>query len=324
MAARAQRASKRDRPRPVSAPFLFPILDLPLELQLAVIERAADAATFRALALTCRSFAEMCGRLAPAMQLRCLRRCTDDVLEVGGIPVPDDNIGIRTWTELPDCSFHGEMLTHLHTCVVEMRDNWRFLVPSPQPGQLVEREFYNLGKKHGTQERWYANGNIHMRTELHHGDQHGLRQEWWPNGHLHTREIYDANIGLGVKEVWLESGEISDYFEYDDEGSDHGTRRRWDKNTHALIEDLIYVHGEHHGKQRTWYSNGQLRAVDHYRYGARIGLTERWYENGQKFLEHSYDPRGSGRLLPDTMRAWDGAGGELDPMIFSVFYDTQT
>lgn len=113
-------------------------------------------------------------------------------------------------------------------------------------GEMVERVRYVDGLRHGSSERWYADGTPAFRATYRHGRRDGTVESWWPDGTRRAQAHYDDGVADGVQREWYRSG--------------------------APFKELTLVDGQEAGLQRAWREHGALYANYVARDGRNFGL----------------------------------------------------
>jgi antitoxin component YwqK of YwqJK toxin-antitoxin module len=122
-------------------------------------------------------------------------------------------------------------------------------VESAASGGVVAKIQYQEGKKHGVEQKWFADGSPSYYSEYHEGKKHGTTKTWWKNGHPRSVGRFADGIGEGIQEQWYQSG--------------------------SLFKKRQLVNGKEQGLQQSWRENGKLynnyEAKDGRIYGLKRG-----------------------------------------------------
>jgi len=98
--------------------------------------------------------------------------------------------------------------------------------------------------REGTYERWYANGNLHMRGSLRADREEGVWHKYHENGQLKKRLAYSRGEIHGRYESWYPNGQKSSEGEFD-RGSPTGSWTVWNEDGSIDAERTgRYVDGE--------------------------------------------------------------------------------
>ncbi|MEP3836056.1 MAG: hypothetical protein ABJM36_00315 [Algibacter sp.] len=125
-----------------------------------------------------------------------------------------------------------------------------YLVSYYEPLKLKSKIEYVDGKKHGSENQWYINGDKSIERFYKKGFKTGIHNSWWKDG--------------------------TPKFEYhfNEKGKFHGVVKEWYKNS-QIFRDFNYVEGKEVGHQRMWKNDGTIKAnyevVNNERFGL-IGL----------------------------------------------------
>lgn len=113
-------------------------------------------------------------------------------------------------------------------------------------GSVAEKAGYLDGKRHGTLERWAADGSPMFRAEYCTGRRNGQITSWWPNGNIRSFSNFQNDLLHGEVVQWYADGKI--------------------------FKRLNYKQGKEDGLQKAWRKNGKLYANFEVRNGRTFGL----------------------------------------------------
>jgi antitoxin component YwqK of YwqJK toxin-antitoxin module len=142
------------------------------------------------------------------------------------------------------------------------------------PNGKIEEEYFEVnGKKNGMYKSFYENGIVSSVGEFKFGQMHSDWKYYYSTGQLMSIQKY--NKGRLIKiDAWNEknehvikngNGEIIIYYS---NGSP--------KLINRFINNML------HGKQESWYENGQKESELNYNKGKIISEPKNWDENGNE------------------------------------------
>jgi antitoxin component YwqK of YwqJK toxin-antitoxin module len=143
----------------------------------------------------------------------------------------------------------------------------------------------------------YAYGQYESKGKLKNGSPHGYWVVWYENGQKkHEGTYINGEIDFAIGGTsWNEYGQISMQAKLNEGKLVSLERDYFDKTvlSNGKIENQIkseinYVDEMKHGKELTWYENGQLSSETNYLDDMRNGKALYWYENGQLSSEINY------------------------------------
>lgn len=144
----------------------------------------------------------------------------------------------------------------------------------------------NQGRKHGTWEKKYPNGNIMYEGEFEHGKPVGEFKRYHRNGELQAimfhknddrvyAELYDKKGKKRAEGIYISQKKDSTWSFYNDKGE--------------LISTEMYSNGLRNGKSVKYYSNGDTAQVMRYDNGKKNGLFTDYFGNGTIQMQGYYD-----------------------------------
>ncbi len=113
--------------------------------------------------------------------------------------------------------------------------------------QLKSKALYQKGRKEGTEELFYQEGQLKTYREYTGGIKTGIHKGWWPN-----------------------SAPMFEY-QFDEKGRYDGYVKEWYSNG-QLLKTFNYSDGKEDGRQQMFRSNGAIRANYQVINGERFGL----------------------------------------------------
>lgn len=136
------------------------------------------------------------------------------------------------------------------------------------------------GKKSGTYEKFYPDGNLYEKAEFNEGELHGERQLLFPNGQVEVLENYVNGQYQGIAKTYYEGGQLRNEGQYNDNAAD-GIWKSFYSNG-QLKEEVVYVQNEEQGPFKEWHENGNIKAQGTYKDGDNEdGELKLFDENGQ-------------------------------------------
>mmetsp|Transcript_30666 Transcript_30666/g.34223 ORF Transcript_30666/g.34223 Transcript_30666/m.34223 type:complete len:205 (+) Transcript_30666:180-794(+) len=149
-----------------------------------------------------------------------------------------------------------------------------------------DREFNKHGKwqkRRTTSQRDSLDGvsvsQIVCREYWRHGKRHGDFRNWHNNGQLQRKQFYvDGRLEGDVK-YWYEDGQLHRHFNFVD-GKLEGVFKQWHSNG-KIWEEHNYVKGKLEGELKMWFCNGQLRRKCCYVDDKLKGEYKNWNEVGE-------------------------------------------
>jgi uncharacterized protein len=137
-------------------------------------------------------------------------------------------------------------------------------------GKIDSREKYIYGKKEGTWETYYTNGNIRETNTYKNNLQIGKSIGYDEEGNM----IYDANFEI----IKGDSIDIS---------VKTGTEKRW-KNK-VLVFETTYKNGKENGIRKSYFPSGKLSQIQNFVDDLLQGESIEYYENGNIKSKRNYN-----------------------------------
>jgi antitoxin component YwqK of YwqJK toxin-antitoxin module len=154
-------------------------------------------------------------------------------------------------------------------------------------GGLQRETIYDATGPHVTE--WYSNGQLASKR----GPQGstdfpatGLILEYHANGVIKSRAHYAQGLREGELEVFYDSGARWEVARYE-HGELHGRQRKWWTNGRLAL-DTNWLGGALHGRYQRWYPSGKTWEVATYDRGAQVGAHRKWWSNGRLALESAW------------------------------------
>lgn len=136
------------------------------------------------------------------------------------------------------------------------------------------------GKKSGTYEKFYPDGNLYERAEFSDGELHGVRQLMYPSGKVEILENYVKGKYQGLSQTFYEDGQLRNEGQYNDNTA-NGIWKSFYSNG-QLKEEVMYVKNEEQGPFKEWHKNGNIKAQGTYKDGDNEhGELKLFDDNGQ-------------------------------------------
>jgi antitoxin component YwqK of YwqJK toxin-antitoxin module len=115
------------------------------------------------------------------------------------------------------------------------------------------------GKRHGTDYTWSASGKLRSVESFVDGRSHGVATQWDSEGNL--LGSYTMEHGTGIANWWGRDDDRRRYLaavNYCKDGAPHGAE--WELLPDQMVfHERYWLHGQFHGIERMWNSQGRLR-----------------------------------------------------------------
>lgn len=161
-------------------------------------------------------------------------------------------------------------------------------------GERVEfRAQMRDGRKHGVQERFYADGKLQRREKVAWDETDGQRhvgdsESWCENGERESLTEYGRKGHRKLERNWsCETGKLVAEEKFDAAGKREGEARKWTPEG-KLIEQASWKADVLHGEQKTWAEDGTLTVHARLHEGKAHGLQEAWHANGKPASHGEY------------------------------------
>jgi antitoxin component YwqK of YwqJK toxin-antitoxin module len=91
---------------------------------------------------------------------------------------------------------------------------------------------YVKGKKHGTTNKWFADGQISYEAYYENGKRDSVSRTWWKNGNMRSQSNFEAGKAEGTQLSWYIGGQ--------------------------KFKEVNLVNGKEEGIQKAWRENGKI------------------------------------------------------------------
>ncbi len=145
--------------------------------------------------------------------------------------------------------------------------------------------------KHGTYQRFSADGKLEERSEYVENVLHGKQEFFYPNGKVLEMVHYKNGKHDGVYKAFFENGKVD--------------------------QEATYVDGALNGEFKAYYPSGQLKEVLIYKNNEEFGPFTEYHENGKLKTEGSYngaDPDTNIGLEHGELKKYDKNGEHYQTM----------
>ncbi len=139
-------------------------------------------------------------------------------------------------------------------------------------GQLIN------GLKNGEWTTYFKNGQLASIENYKNDSLHGRQIHYTPSGRYNLRANYNMGIKVDSFFLYTGNGDLNLQEFRDSTGKPQGTFRVYDANG-TIIQIGNYKDGKFDGEFKTFFSTGQLKAIEHYSMNNRIG---KWIELSDK------------------------------------------
>jgi len=111
---------------------------------------------------------------------------------------------------------------------------------------IINTVSYLEGKKHGKEQKLYANGKIAATRLYLNGKKSGIHKAWWSNGQLKFEKKYDDNGNpIGIQREWYSNGKQAKELNYI-QGKESGSQKMWDYQG-KIVANYQVIYGERYG-----------------------------------------------------------------------------
>ncbi|PWH83180.1 hypothetical protein DIS18_01100 [Algibacter marinivivus] len=131
--------------------------------------------------------------------------------------------------------------------------------------------FYNEVPFEGVLVSYYAPEKLKSKIEYIEGRKHGSENQWYKNGNKLVERFYKDGYKTGIHKSWWEDGTPKFEYHFNEKGEFDGNVKEWHKNA-QIFRDFNYVAGKESGKQRMWKIDGTIKANYEVVNGERFGL----------------------------------------------------
>ncbi len=112
--------------------------------------------------------------------------------------------------------------------------------------QTINEVSYLEGKKHGKEQKLYANGTIAATRFYHNGKKSGTHKAWWSNGQLKFVKQYDNHgNSIGIQREWYSNGKQAKELNFV-QGKESGSQKIWNYQG-KIVANYQVIHGERFG-----------------------------------------------------------------------------
>ena len=158
------------------------------------------------------------------------------------------------------------------------------------------KEGYRL--EHGTQKRWYENGQLKCEEEYKAGERHGVYKWYREDGKLASEVCYANGERDGTSTNYDKQGRKRDMYTFK-KGKKHGPHRIWDENG-ALMAETNYKDDDLNGVE-TRYKDGKLISEIGYKNHEYHGDFKEYRSDGSLKSHHVYE---NGKLVKTIKDSW--------------------
>lgn len=131
--------------------------------------------------------------------------------------------------------------------------------------------FYNEIAFKGQLRTYYQTDILKSKIEYKDGKKHGSENQCYNNGDKQTERFYKEGFKTGIHKSWWADGKQKFEYHFNEKGEFHGLVKEWYKNG-QLFRDFNYVNGKEVGSQRMWKNDGTIKANYEVVNGERFGL----------------------------------------------------
>lgn len=131
--------------------------------------------------------------------------------------------------------------------------------------------FYKEVPYNGVLVSYYEAEKLKSKIEYVDGKKHGSENQWYINGNKFIERFYKEGFKTGVHKAWWEDGTQKFEYHFNEKGEFHGIVKEWYKNA-QIFRVFNYVNGKELGSQRMWKSDGAIKANYEVVHGERFGL----------------------------------------------------
>ncbi len=117
----------------------------------------------------------------------------------------------------------------------------------------------------------YNSGTIKCKVEYRDGRKDGSENQWFENGNKQVERFYAKGFKVGIHRSWWDNGMIKFEYHFNDKGQYHGEMKEWYQSG-QLLRAFNYVNGKEDGSQKLWKPDGNIKANYQVVNGERFGL----------------------------------------------------
>ena len=169
----------------------------------------------------------------------------------------------------PDLPFTGKALQH-------SQNNW-----------VSDQQNYRDGKLHGTQQKFYTNGNLEYSQNYLAGERDGAVESFFESGQSKKVHSYSRGKKEGIHKNFYETGQLK--------------------------ASVSFVEGKKDGASKLYYESGQLKVSVSFNEDKMEGTYKAYYKSGQLKTNRNY----SAGKLHGLIVNYDIEGGIKDKWLYS-------
>ncbi len=110
----------------------------------------------------------------------------------------------------------------------------------------INKVSYLEGRKHGEEQKLFANGKLAAIRFYQNGKKSGIHKAWWSNGQLKFIKKFDSDGNpVGIQQEWYSNGKLAKEFNYID-GKESGSQKIWDYQG-KIVANYQVINGERFG-----------------------------------------------------------------------------
>lgn len=184
----------------------------------------------------------------------------------------------RTKLKVTSITIVGILVTFIYINRGQLIREFQFAQSEKEWQKEEARGQINNGQRNGEWTTYFKNGRLASVENYKNDTLHGRQIHYTPSGRYNLRANY--KMGVKVDSFFLYTGDGDLNFEgyRDSTGKQQGIFKIYDANG-RVIQIGNYKDGIFDGEFKTFYSNGQLKAIEHYRMNERVG---KWIELSDK------------------------------------------
>jgi antitoxin component YwqK of YwqJK toxin-antitoxin module len=149
-------------------------------------------------------------------------------------------------------------------------------------GTLKDRSIFQSkndgGKRHGSRERYYRNGQLKEKLNYVNGEVHGASEDFYEDGLPQLIASWKNGEQDGLWTSYYENGEIEAEINFKN-GERDGLSTTYHENGEIGLKET-YKNAEKDGLSTTYHENGEIGAEINFKNGERDGLSTLYRENG--------------------------------------------
>lgn len=155
-------------------------------------------------------------------------------------------------------------------------------------GPLKSLVNWNLGKKEGEAEYYFASGKIKEKVVFK-TDRKIRSRGWFENGLPEFEKEFGKDEKPGGNWVlYFPNGKVSEKKSYDVQGRLSGKRTLYDSVAHHKTREEDWLHGLLTGKVKTYFADGKVKEIFLYQGNYIQGLFEEFHPNGKLHVSGLY------------------------------------